>query len=114
MVDVVLNHGSRKSKWFKNFLADKGEGKDFYLNFNKNINVSNVVRQGLINYYKKLLKNGLKYVWCTFSTDQIDFDYRNPKVLLIFLKIIKFIFSKGPILFLDAVAFLWKRIEVIA
>ena len=31
MVDVVLNHGSRKSKWFKNFLNNKGEGKNFYL-----------------------------------------------------------------------------------
>ena len=56
MVDVVLNHGSRKSKWFKNFLNNKGEGKNFYLNFDKNINVSNVIGQDLINYYKRFLQ----------------------------------------------------------
>ena len=44
MVDVVLNHGSTKSKWFKNFQRNKGEGKDFYFYINKSINVSNVVR----------------------------------------------------------------------
>ena len=60
---------------------------------------------------KVTTENGFRYVWCTFSTDQVDFDYRNPKVLLMFLKIIKFILAKGPIVFrMDAVAFLWKRI----
>ena len=50
-------------------------------------------------------------MWCTFSADQIDFDYRNPEVLLMFLKIIKFISKKGPQIFrLDAVAFFWKRV----
>ena len=29
MADVVLNHGSRKSKWFKNFINDKGRAKIF-------------------------------------------------------------------------------------
>ncbi|MBV69389.1 MAG: alpha-amylase [Pelagibacterales bacterium] len=112
MVDVVLNHGSKKSKWFKNFLNNKGEGKNFYLNFDKNINVSNVVRARSHKLLQKVsTENGFKYVWCTFSTDQVDFDYRNPKVLLMFLKIIKFILAKGPIVFrMDAVAFLWKRI----
>ena len=29
MSDIVLNHASSKSKWFKNFLKEKGEGKIF-------------------------------------------------------------------------------------
>ena len=36
MVDVVLNHGSKKSKWFKNFLNNKGEGKKFLFKLDKN------------------------------------------------------------------------------
>ena len=60
MVDVVLNHGSRKSKWFKNFLNNKGEGKNFYLNFDKNINVSNVVRARSHKLLQKVsTENGL-------------------------------------------------------
>ena len=29
MVDIVINHGSRDSKWFRNFLKNKGEGFSF-------------------------------------------------------------------------------------
>lgn len=53
--------------------------------------------------------NGTKHVWCTFSHDQVDFDFRNPKVLLAFVDIIRLYIDKGSKLFrLDAVAFLWK------
>ena len=80
MVDVVLNHGSRESKWFQNFFKNKGEGKEFLFNINKNINVSNVVRARSHKLLQKIsTKAGPKYVWCTFSPDQVDFDYRNPK-----------------------------------
>ena len=45
-----------------------------------------------------------------FSPDQIDFDYRNPKVLLMFLKIIKFILGNGPLVFrMDAVALFYGK-----
>ncbi len=112
MIDVVLNHGSKKSKWFKNFLINSGEGKNFYYSLNKNINVSNVIRARSHKLLQKVpIKKGFKYLWCTFSPDQIDFNYKNPEVLLMFLKIIKFILNQGSLIFrLDAVAFLWKRI----
>ena len=55
--------------------------------------------------------NGTQHVWCTFSHDQVDFDFRNPKVLLTFIQIIKHYIDNGAKLFrLDAVAFLWKII----
>ena len=51
------------------------------------------------------------FVWCTFSHDQVDFNFKNPDVLLYFLKIIKFYIDKGTkALRLDAVAFLWKEV----
>ncbi len=113
MVDLVLNHGSRESKWFKNFINDKGEGKDFYLYLDEFQKLSHVVRARSHKLLQKIeTKKGIKYLWCTFSPDQIDFNYRNPQVLITFLKIIKFIMEKGPLVFrLDAVAFLWKRID---
>ena len=40
MVDIVLNHGSRKSKWFKNFQIIKGKEITFILSLNKRINTS--------------------------------------------------------------------------
>ena len=111
MVDVVLNHGSKKSKWFKNFLNNKGEGKNFYLSFDKNINVSNVVRARSHKLLQKVSTvNGTRYVWCTFSHDQVDFDFKNPEVLKEFIKIIRFYLDNGIRLFrLDAIAFAWKE-----
>ncbi len=113
MVDVVINHGSKKSLWFKNFIKGSGEGNDFFLYLDQDHNMEHIVRARSHKLLQKVYtKKGTKYLWCTFSPDQIDFDYKNPKVLLMFIKIIKFILLQGPsILRLDAVAFLWKRLE---
>ena len=113
MVDIVINHGSRDSKWFRNFLKNKGEGKDFYLYLDKYQKLNHVVRARSHKLLQKITtKQGVKYLWCTFSPDQVDFNYKNPKVLVMFLKIIKYILDKGPLVFrLDAIAFLWKRID---
>jgi sucrose phosphorylase len=54
---------------------------------------------------------GDAWVWCTFSADQVDLDWRNPDVLFEFLDILFLYLSKGcRILRLDAIAFLWKRV----
>ena len=113
MVDIVLNHGSRDSKWFRNFIKNKGEGKDFYLYLDKYQKLNHVIRARSHRLLQKITTvKGTKYLWCTFSPDQIDFNYKNPKVLVMFLKIIKYILDKGPLVFrLDAIAFLWKRID---
>ena len=55
--------------------------------------------------------HGPRHVWCTFSHDQIDLDFRNPEVLLEFLRIIRLHVDNGVrIIRLDAVAFLWKEV----
>ena len=43
MADVVLNHGSSKSKWFKNFIKGDGKGYDYFLNFEQKFDTSKVV-----------------------------------------------------------------------
>ncbi len=53
--------------------------------------------------------SGTQYVWATFSHDQVDFDFRNPNVLIEFVSIIRQYLDAGVSIFrLDAVAFLWK------
>ena len=60
---------------------------------------------------KKVQINGKsENIWCTFSHDQIDFDFKNPDVIREFTKIIKFYLDNGIRLFrLDAIAFIWKE-----
>jgi sucrose phosphorylase len=54
---------------------------------------------------------GEKHVWCTFSHDQVDLNFRNPEVLLEFVRIIRLYLDNGVSVFrLDAVAFLWKQV----
>ena len=113
MVDLVINHCSSNNKLFKNFLEDKNPGKDFFINSEKKFPKSNkIVRPRSSDLSKKVLVDGKNtYVWCTFGHDQVDFDFRNPNVLLYFFEIIKFYLDQDvKALRLDAVAFLWKEL----
>ena len=112
MADVVINHGSSSGTWFKNFINGSGKGKDYFLSFDNTFDVSEVIRprtSDLLNSFDT--HDGSKYLWCTFSKDQVDYNFNNPKVIHEFVEIILFYLSHGITLFrFDAVAFLWKRI----
>jgi sucrose phosphorylase len=113
MADLVINHGSKQGKWFKNFVAGEGEGHDYFYTADKNTNTSQVVRPRTSSLLQAVdTANGEQHVWCTFSHDQIDFDFRNTKVLAEFVKIIRYYLDNGVQIFrLDAVAFLWKKLN---
>jgi len=112
MADVVINHCSSRSGWFENFKKRKDPGKDFFLEASPQDDLSMVVRprtQPLLREVETL--DGTRHVWCTFSPDQVDFDFSNPDVLLEFISIIRFYMDNHINVFrLDAVAFLWKTI----
>ena len=44
MVDLVINHVSSKSQWFRNYLEGKSPGKDFFIEANPQTDVSQVTR----------------------------------------------------------------------
>ncbi len=111
MADMVINHSSARGLWFKNFLKEKKPGKDYFLLVNSKFNTSKVVRPRdhkllkEINIFKKK-----EYLWRTFSDDQIDLNFKNPKVLLRFIKIMLNLIKNGVTIFrLDAIAYLWKE-----
>jgi len=112
MADLVINHGSTRSKWFQQFLSDKAPGKDYYYTADPAADTGSVVRprsHPLLTPFRTTA--GDRHVWSTFSADQVDFDFSNPDVLLEFIKIIAAYIDHGVRIFrLDAVAFLWKKI----
>jgi len=110
MTDVVINHCSARSQWFENFSKQEGIGSDYFFTASPTDNVSMVVRPRTSDLLKKVdTPSGTKFVWCTFSHDQVDFDFRNPDVLIAFVDIIRLYLDKGTKIFrLDAIAFLWK------
>ncbi len=112
MADLVINHCSAESEWFKNFLRDQSPGKDYFFTAKPDDDVAAVVRprtSPLLNEVDTV--SGKKHVWCTFSPDQVDLNFKNPEVLLEFVRIIALYLRKGVGVFrLDAIAFLWKVI----
>ena len=111
MADVVINHSSSRGLWFKNYLKNKSPGKNYFFTIDKKFNSTNVVRPREHPLLKKInIFNKNQYLWRTFSDDQIDLNFKNPKVLIRFIKIIINLINHGVNIFrLDAIAYLWKE-----
>ena len=111
MADVVINHASSKGLWFKNFLRNKSPGKDYFLTVNNKFDISEVVRPRENKLLKKIsIFKKDNFIWRTFSDDQIDLNFKNPRVLLRFIKIMINLSNHGVTIFrLDAIAYLWKK-----
>ena len=111
MADLVINHCSARSAWFQNFVKAQGKGHDYFFTTDPEQDLSNVIRPRTSPLLKQVeTAAGTKHVWCTFSHDQVDLDFRNPKVLVTFVSILRQYLDSGIRIFrLDAVAFLWKE-----
>ena len=111
MADMVINHSSARGLWFKNFLKKKKPGNNYFLTVNSKFNTSKVVRPRDHKLLKKIkIFNKSDYLWRTFSPDQVDLNFKNPSVLLRFIKIMIHLINNGVTIFrLDAIAYLWKE-----
>ena len=111
MSDLVINHCSARSPWFENFLNDRDPGHNFFVTASPDDDLSAVVRPRTNALLKEVeTVRGSQFVWCTFSHDQVDLNFRNPEVLKQFVSIIRQYLDSGVRIFrLDAVAFLWKE-----
>ena len=111
MADIVINHSSARGLWFKKCLKGKKPGKDYFLKVNSNFNVSKVIRPRDHQLLKKIdIFKQPEYLWRTFSPDQLDMNFKNPAVLLRFIKIMINLVNHGVTIFrLDAIAYLWKE-----
>ena len=111
MADLVVNHCSGMSRWFEQYKQAKEPGKDYFMEMDPRADLSNVVRPRTSPLLREVQTlEGVKYVWCTFSHDQPDLNFRNPEVLLEMVGVIKLYLDRGVRIFrLDAVAFIWKE-----
>ena len=111
MADMVINHASARGLWFKNFLKEQKPGKNYFLLVNSKFNTSQVVRPRDHNLLKEInIFKKKDYLWRTFSDDQVDLNFKNPKVLIRFIKIMINLIKHGVTIFrLDAIAYLWKE-----
>ena len=112
MFDLVLNHCSSKSPWFKEYVSGVEPGLNYIMEANPKTDLSMVVRPRstpLLTPYQT--RKGRGTYGLLLSADQVDLDWTSPDLLFEFLDIILYYVSIGcKILRLDAVAFLWKKI----
>lgn len=112
MFDLVINHCSRENLWFADFVSGQDPGKDYFITLPEESDTQSVTRPRSSPLISSVpTYSGIRHVWTTFSSDQIDLDFSNPDVLVEFVDILLFYIARGATLIrLDAVAFLWKRL----
>ena len=116
MFDGVLNHASAESKPFKEFLNGHQFYQNFFISYNSPDDLTSDQRSKIFRprtsdiLTKFQTIDGPRYVWTTFSADQIDFNFRNPAVLMRVIDGLLFYVRQGAnMLRLDAVTFIWAE-----
>ena len=116
MFDGVINHVSSQSRWFLEFLNGHPHYRKFFTSFRAPGELlpeqrSLIFRPRTSDVLTPFATiDGPRYVWTTFSGDQIDLDYRNPEVLIRVLEVLLHYVRRGADLIrLDAVTYLWRR-----
>ncbi len=112
MFDLVLNHVSRHSAWYRDYVNGIAPARHYFIEADPKDDLSAVVRpraRPLLTEART--RGGTSHLWATFSDDQLDVDFSNPDVLFEFLDILLLYISMGArIVRLDAIAYLWKEI----
>lgn len=112
MFDAVINHISASSDWFQGFLQGQPAYQDFFLVTDPTLDLAQVTRPRALPLLTRFQTGqGEKYLWTTFSTDQIDLNFANPQVFLQIVELLLFYVSQGADLIrLDAIGYMWKEI----
>ncbi len=111
MFDLVLNHVSAQSSWFGRFIADQPAFRDRFVIVGSEDDLGAVVRPRTTPLTTTFpTATGPIRVWTTFGPDQVDLNYRDPRVLWDVVDWLLLAVKYGAsALRLDAVAYLWKE-----
>lgn len=111
-LDAVINHISARGTWVREWRRGAEPFSDFLIDLPADTDTASVTRprtSPLLTPFETT--SGVRWVWSTFSADQLDLNYANPEVLLAVCEVLLGYVAKGAsILRLDAIAFLWKQL----
>ncbi|MDF2614972.1 MAG: sucrose phosphorylase [Clostridia bacterium] len=122
MFDFMINHISRSSHFFKDFIEkkDTSEYKDLFIKYSDFWTNGYPSQEQVDKIYKRKprapyidieFKDGsTEKIWCTFDEEQIDLDVRKQVTLEFIKENLKFLCEKGAsIIRLDAFAYATKK-----
>lgn len=112
MFDAVINHISKSSEWFQKYLACEQPYNEYFITCDPKADYSKVTRPRALPLLTRVeTKEGEKYVWTTFSEDQIDLNFNNIDLLADILDILVMYGRAGAkFIRLDAIGFMWKEL----
>jgi len=117
MFDGVFNHASAKSRWFQRYLNGRPGYEDFFVAFNTRDAIDPdhlrlILRprtSDLLTRFQGI--NGARWVWTTFSPDQVDLNFKNERVLLRVLDILlDYVRHGADMIRMDAVTYIWREL----
>jgi glucosylglycerate phosphorylase len=116
MFDAVVNHCSSRSDMFKEFLNGDPQFKDFFIAYKSPSDLtpdqrSKIFRPRTSDILTRFdTFDGPRYVWTTFSADQVDLNFRNPAVLMAVLEgLLMYVRHGANLLRMDAVTYIWAE-----
>ena len=116
MFDAVLNHCSSRSEMFQEFLNGNPAYSDFFIAYESPNDLTPEQRRkifrprtsDILTRFETI--HGPRYVWTTFSPDQVDLNFQNPAVLMRVVDSLLFYIRRGAdLLRLDAVTYIWAE-----
>ena len=112
MADCVINHCSSSHPWFAAYQRQESPYDKFFIEISPDDDLSQVARPRTSPLARPVPSDsGVKYVWCTFSHDQVDLNFAEPEVLLEMIRILAGYLERGVrVIRLDAIAYLWKEL----
>jgi sucrose phosphorylase len=112
MFDLVANHVSSESVWFKEYLQGNPKYDNYFISIDKDSDLSSVTRARTHPLLTKFKRKGEEiYLWTTYSPDQIDINFANEDVLLEIIDVILFYAGKGArVIRMDAIGHIWKKL----
>jgi sucrose phosphorylase len=116
MFDGVLNHVSSHSPAFQEFLNGSPDHKDIVTAYHSPDELTPEQRKIIVRPRTSALltkfqsMEGPVWVWTTFSADQVDLNYKDPRVLMFIIETVLIYVRRGAdLLRLDAVTYLWAE-----
>lgn len=111
MTDLVLNHCSREHPLARRLWSGDAGAEPWFHVVDSAMDTTGIVRPRATPLITPLPDDPQgRGVWTTFSDDQLDFNYRNPEVLLEVIDVMaQYVAAGTRLLRLDAVAYLWKE-----
>lgn len=110
MFDAVFNHASAQGVWFRKFLDNEPGWETAFFTVEGDPDLSAVVRprtHPVLTSFETA--RGPERVWTTFSADQVDINFADPRMMLRLAEVLLFYLEQGArFIRLDAIAFLWK------